>query len=636
MQRIRRRGVLSALATGLCVLMLATSWSTSAQAQVAVTLSEIRIDQPGADNDEYVEFAGAPDTSLDGLTYLVIGDGTGGSGVVEAVIDLSGQVIPASGSFVAAEASFTLGTADLTTDLNHENDDNLTVFLVEGFTGAGGDDLDTNDDGTLDVTPWSAILDEVALVKSPNPPSGTERAYSSTTVGPDGSFVPGHAHRCADGWTVAAFDPADGDDTPGAENDCEPDGGGGGEIGACTDPATLISTIQGTASASPEVGNTHDVQGIVVGDFQAEDELEGFFLQEEGADSDGDPLTSEGIFVFDNGLGVDVNIGDVVRVRGEVAEYFDLTELTSISGVVICDTGASASPMPLSLPVGSPDDFEPAEGMLVTFDQTLYVTENYNTGRFGEVDLASDGRLFTPTHLAEPGAPALALEAENDRRRILLDDGSNEENPVPPPPYFGADGTIRAGDTTDVVTGVLSYGFSRYRIHPTEEVGFTRVNERPEDPEVSGTLHIASFNVLNYFTTIDEGDFICGPSGSLECRGADSAAEFELQRSKILDALAAIDADVVGLLEIENNDSAAVADLVAGLNDILGAGAYAYVDTGTIGTDAIEVAFIYKPGTVALVGDYAILDSSVDPEFLDDKNRPVLAQTFEELATGAH
>ena len=109
---------------------------------------------------------------------------------------------------------------------------------------------------------------------------------------------------------------------------------------------------------------------------------------------------------------------------------------------------------------------------------------------------------------------------------------------------------------------------------------------------------MASFNVLNYFTTIDTGDPICGPSGDMECRGADSAEEFTRQRTKIIAALSKMDADVVGLIEIENNATTAVADLVSGLNDKMGAGTYAYVDTGTIGTDAIKVAFIYKPATV--------------------------------------
>ena len=61
---------------------------------------------------------------------------------------------------------------------------------------------------------------------------------------------------------------------------------------------------------------------------------------------------------------------------------------------------------------------------------------------------------------------------------------------------------------------------------------------------------------------------------------------------------------------------------------MLGAGTYDYISTAAIGTDAIKVALIYKPGKVTPVGAYAVLDYSVDPRFLDDYNRPVLAQSF--------
>ena len=54
------------------------------------------------------------------------------------------------------------------------------------------------------------------------------------------------------------------------------------------------------------------------------------------------------------------------------------------------------------------------------------------------------------------------------------------------------------------------------------------------------------------------------------------------------------------------------ATLVEALNAQVGAGAYDYVATGGIGTDVIRVAFIYKPAAVTPIGDFAILDSSVD------------------------
>ncbi|MEM6705521.1 MAG: lamin tail domain-containing protein [Acidobacteriota bacterium] len=185
--------------------------------QTSARLSEIRIDQPSTDNDEYFELTGTPGETLDGLTYLVIGDGTGASGVIESVTDLTASAIDANGFFVAAESTFTIGAADLTTTFNFENSDNVTHLLVQDFTGADGTDLDTDDDGTLDATPWSLIVDCVALIESVG--SG-DLTYCPTSVGPDGTFVPGHPVLCPGGWEAGAFDPASGEDTPGAENLC--------------------------------------------------------------------------------------------------------------------------------------------------------------------------------------------------------------------------------------------------------------------------------------------------------------------------------------------------------------------------------------------------------------------------------
>ena len=109
--------------------------------------------------------------------------------------------------------------------------------------------------------------------------------------------------------------------------------------------------------------------------------------------------------------------------------------------------------------------------------------------------------------------------------------------------------------------------------------------------------------------------------------------EFARQRTKIIAAIGALDADVVGLIEIENNQ-AAIDDLLDGLNEAEGAGTYELIDTGPIGTDQIKVAFIYKPARVTPVGDFAILDSTVDPRFIDTLNRPALAQTWQSNETG--
>jgi predicted extracellular nuclease len=212
--------------------------------------------------------------------------------------------------------------------------------------------------------------------------------------------------------------------------------------------------------------------------------------------------------------------------------------------------------------------------------------------------------------------------------RVTLDDGRKAQNPDPARHPDGADFTLtnrfRGGDHLTGLTGVVDYSYGAYAIQPTAGATYTSVNPRTATPDpVGGTMTVASFNVLNYFTTL----------GS---RGADDPEEFERQRTKIFAALADIDADVFGLIEIENNTEAIV-NLVDGLNGVVGAGTYDYIDTGAIGGDQIKVAFIYKTATVAPDGAYAVLD---DPSFLDpnnlgsDKNRPALAQTFVEIATG--
>ncbi len=195
---------------------------------VDVVINEIRIDQPSTDDDEYFELTGAPGTPLDGLTYLVIGDGAGGSGTIEAVLDLTGNSIPLSGFFLVAETSpmpNLFATPDLVASVNFENGDNVTHMLVAGFTGSNGDDLDINDDCVLDATPWVAELDRVAMIEEFNPPAGTECHYGSggQIVGPDGTFVPGHVYRCPDGsagaWLIGPF-AIPGLDTPGGANAC--------------------------------------------------------------------------------------------------------------------------------------------------------------------------------------------------------------------------------------------------------------------------------------------------------------------------------------------------------------------------------------------------------------------------------
>lgn len=198
-----------------------------AVAQGAVIISEYRSDQGGADNSEYFELMGTPGESLDGYAYLVIGDGAGGSGTLEAVVDLTGNLIPADGYFLAGEATFENGiggvfegiTLDLETNINFENSDNTTHVLVTGFTGANGDDLDSDDDGVLDLTPWSTVENSFRVIETTD--GSGEFNYdvdgNGESVGPDGNFVPAHVYRDAAGnLQIGSFSTGEVNETPGA------------------------------------------------------------------------------------------------------------------------------------------------------------------------------------------------------------------------------------------------------------------------------------------------------------------------------------------------------------------------------------------------------------------------------------
>jgi predicted extracellular nuclease len=166
---------------------------------------------------------------------------------------------------------------------------------------------------------------------------------------------------------------------------------------------------------------------------------------------------------------------------------------------------------------------------------------------------------------------------------------------------------------------------------------FSPANPRPTaPPEVGGSLQVAAFNVLNYFLTLDADGNLCGPTGfEAGCRGAEDAEELERQCAKLLEALLALDADVLGIVEVENTTGVEpLADIVAGLNEIAGEGTYDYIETGTVGTDVIKVGLIYQPAAVTPLGDPAVLDKTVDPRFDSDDMRPSLAHSFTEVATG--
>ncbi len=437
------------------------------------------------------------------------------------------------------------------------------------------------------------------------------------------------------------------------------------DVGVCPDPTvgTSIGAIQGSG-ATFALGGTQTIDGIVTADFEndgdpATTDLRGFYVQDGG---DGDPATSDGIFVQTGASERFVSVGDRVQVTGTVAEQptrgDSETQLaTNAAGIAICSTdNPLPAPVEVTLPfaaaAGDTDARERYEGMLVAFPQTLTVTELYQLGRHSQLTLSSGGRLPQPTNVALPGDAANAVEQANLLNQIVIDDAYLTEDPDPiifPPPELTATNTVRGGYAVTGVTGIFTQSRGRttnsgnttiaYRVRVITPPTFDSTpNPRPTAaPSVrDASLTVASANLLNYFNSFSitpSGCFLDGHLSASYCRGANNQLEFDRQRAKTTHALALLNADIVGLVEIENDlgNDQALADLVAGVNDLLGADTYQYLDTGRIGGDAIRVGFIYKPAKVAPVGDFATLEYLYP---FDTNTRPPLAQLWRENASG--
>ena len=410
-------------------------------------------------------------------------------------------------------------------------------------------------------------------------------------------------------------------------------------------PTAAIYQIQGSGTTSPYVGQSVTTSGVVT-----KANNNGFFLQD--LVGDGDPNTSDGIFVFTSTQPT-VSAGQTVQVSGKVQEFnvgaatntdtaaHTVTELGSITSLTVTGTAPLPAPVALTFPLATQDAMEHYEGMLVTLNTAagfpLTVQQNYFLGRFGELTLGVGtvpgvGRLWNPTNVLRPGAQALAMNADNIRRSIVLDDGSTLQNPNPTP-YLAADGTVRAGDTVAAITGVIDYGLTTsantdpgaYKIHPTQAVTFARANPRTVmADDVGGNIRVGSANVENFFTTLNDGTNKCPPSNTADdCRGANSSAEFTRQVQKVGDEIIGMNADAVALMELQNNGNTAIQALVDFVNGRLGANVYARVPFASTGggTDAIQVGMIYKPSRLSLVGA-ALSDTAAI------NNRAPMGQTF--------
>src|SRR5690625_4506236 len=380
-------------------------------------INEFVTDTQGVDMLEYVEVLVPENYDTSNLHLIGIeGDNNSNQGTAVHSYPLGNLAVDEDGRLL------------LTTDVNGLQNAALTLALTNGEVATGtalAEDLD----GELEAPEGIEILDVVGINdgRSGAMAWGTELSasqfdgYSGTLGGasriPDASdtWVP-NAYNGAGLNHDRAADAPRGDfeawNTPGEPNllvddegnepepepteptdpePTDPEPTEPGEI--CEADFTLISEIQGEGQGTDMDGETVTVQGVVTGDFTNNSGSQnGFYIQQQEAEYDGNPATSEGIFVYDQN-GPALEPGTLVAVEGEADVYYDMTQIQS-EEIVEC----GEAPLPEPLEVAFPIDeavFAGMESMRVNVDEAV-VLETYQFGRYGETVVGPE-RQFQPT-----------------------------------------------------------------------------------------------------------------------------------------------------------------------------------------------------------------------------------------------
>ena len=286
--------------------------------------------------------------------------------------------------------------------------------------------------------------------------------------------------------------------------------------------------VQGSGNQSPLVGQMVAVRGIVT----AKRFNNGFFIQTPDATAalEGDPATSEGLFVFTS-IAPTVNVGDDVIVTGTVTEFVPaadphqppVTELTA--PVVSVQATGQPLPAPVVLtpadvsPTGGPLQLERFEGMRVAAPGLTVVAPTSGSVNEANATGSNNGVFYavfsgTPRPFREPGidvsdpAPACdehavgacaipVFDANPERLRV---DSDGQVGVFP-----GA--IVSTGAAMTIASGVLDFAFRTWTILPDAgalTIGSAGMPPQPVPLRAAGEYLIASFNIERFFDTTDD------------------------------------------------------------------------------------------------------------------------------------
>jgi len=603
-------------------------------------INEFVANHVGADTSEYLEIKGDASADYSGWTLVQIEGDAGGT---------TGRVISATAiGSTDAEGYWSSGFQS-----NLLQNGSGTLLLVENYTGSTGQDLDTNDDGVLDATPWGRIGDGIAIDDG----GAGDRFYTGTVLTPGfdgGSQAVGGASRLPDGvdtdrpadWVRNDFDlaglpgqagtpvPGEALNTPGAVN---------APVGVSTPDFHAIYDIQGAGHRSEFEGDRVATRGVVTAIA-----ANGFYIQD--AQGDGNSATSDAVFVFTGGTGIpaEVQLGVTLDITGSVSEFqpggasgHNLT-ITEITGATV-EVSAEQQTVPVAVNIGAggyappteaiDDDgrtvFDPShdgvdyweslEGMVVDVPAPVVVGP---TNGFGEIYVLADrGDHATGTQTGAGGI--LISETDQQPERIQIDDD-----------LLGGSGMphVNVGADLGTIHGVVSYNFGWYEVQAIQPLTVESPGAlTPETTVLAGDrdhLTIGSINLENLDPKVEDINLVDGknPNNVDDDIGS---GKFDRLAAQIVDNMKA--PDIVALQEVQDSNGAEVTGVTSAaetarvlIESIVAHGGprYEYVDVapanGTSGGQPggnIRVGYLYNPERVDLVE--GSVHALTDPDLSD-------------------
>lgn len=472
-----------------------------------------------------------------------------------------------------------------------------------------------------------------------------------------------------------------------------------------TETQTEIGDIQGEEFSSPlitsgyETTEKYNVTGVISG-VTTSFPVKGFYLYK----SDGNEKTSDGLFVKTD-TDVSALIGQTVCVTSKVYENYGRTELRANEWEVVDATVQDVPATPVKI-IAS--DTTPKDGF--NFDATLERYESMKVKFTKDMDDAKDGdqdmrvakaysfdytdfrtnlimsyerpNMHPNQNSAAGSQESKDQNTENFRRRVIVDANVSSTKASNMPYYtdFASDPAnnyVRIDDSIIGLEGMLTYNSAYkkyadfYLVAPNSNIAdlsFKHNTDRKTASELAADLNkapageieikIATQNVLNFFNSPFGGE----ENTHGENRGADTESEYTKQKAKIVAAVRGLDADVIGLMEIENNgfnDFGAIKDLVDAVNEYYTeerpsrehydnsiSKRYAFVGfdsngdlildkEDSIGSDAITSGMLYRPKSVSLKDVKVItMPNQQDKPVVNDNGEVVKNYKGEVLESG--